>query len=49
MGIYEIAVRIHRTQGMQMMWKYLYEQVEDGIISDDDAELIGEEIMIYGC
>ena len=46
---YETALEIHNEDGMQMMWNYLYEQVEVGNISEDDAECIGEEITIYGC
>ena len=47
-SIYMNAQSIHNEQNMQMMWKYLYEQVNAGYITDDEAECIGEEIMIYG-
>lgn len=48
-GIYETAVSIHNEKGMQMMFEYLYDLSGAGVISEEDADLIGEEIMIYGC
>ena len=51
MSIYETALRIYLENDSEMrkMWEYLYKQVETGIITETDAECIGEEIMIYGC
>ena len=47
-SIYEIALDIHNESGMRNMWNYLTDQVKFGNISEDEAECIGEEIMIYG-
>lgn len=48
MNIYETAQKIHQYSDMMAMWKYLYEQVSSGAISEEEADCIGEEIMIYG-